>query len=60
MDRPPTILSKAQIEEKLYGWQEEIESNAIEVHVHHLRNKLGAGSIETVRGVGYRMGEPSC
>ena len=60
MGRPPTILSKAQIEEKLYGWQEEIESNAIEVHVHHLRNKLGAGSIETVRGVGYRMGEPSC
>lgn len=60
MDRPPTILSKTQIEEKLYGWQEEIESNAIEVHVHHLRNKLGAGSIETVRGVGYRMGEPSC
>lgn len=59
MDRPPAILSKAQIEEKLYGWQEEVESNAIEVHVHHLRNKLGAGSIETVRGVGYRMGEPS-
>jgi two-component system response regulator QseB len=60
MDRPPTVLSKSQIEEKLYGWQEEIESNAIEVHVHHLRSKLGVGAIETVRGVGYRMGAPPC
>jgi two-component system response regulator QseB len=56
MDRPGTVLSKSQIEEKLYGWQEEIESNVIEVHVHHLRNKLGTGVIETVRGLGYRMG----
>jgi two-component system response regulator QseB len=56
MDRPGTVLSKSQIEEKLYGWQEEIESNVIEVHVHNLRNKLGQGVIETVRGVGYRMG----
>jgi two-component system response regulator QseB len=60
MDRPRTILSKSQIEEKLYGWQEEIESNAVEVHVHHLRSKLGSSTIETVRGVGYRMGKPSC
>lgn len=56
MDRPGSILSKSQIEEKLYGWQEEIESNVIEVHVHHLRSKLGMNVIETVRGVGYRMG----
>lgn len=56
MDRPGTILSKIQIEEKLYGWQEDIESNTIEVHIHHLRAKLGSGSIETVRGLGYRMG----
>jgi two-component system, OmpR family, response regulator QseB len=52
-------LSKSQIEEKLYSWQEEIESNVVEVHVHHLRNKLGSGVIETIRGVGYRMGTPT-
>lgn len=57
MDRPGQILSKAQLEERLYGWQEEIESNTIEVHVHHLRNKLGPGVVETVRGVGYRLAE---
>jgi two-component system response regulator QseB len=55
MDRPGTILSKAQIEEKLYGWQEEVDSNTVEVHVHHLRNKLGSDFIETVRGIGYRV-----
>lgn len=57
MDRPGTILSKSQIEEKLYGWQEEIESNAIEVHIHHIRSKLGSDFIETVRGIGYRVAE---
>lgn len=56
MSYPGAILSKAQIEEKLYGWQEEIESNTVEVHIHHLRNKLGAGIIGTVRGIGYRLG----
>nr|WP_295466814.1 response regulator transcription factor [Mesorhizobium sp.] len=56
MERPGVILSKGQIEEKLYGWQEDIESNTVEVHVHHLRAKLGAETIETVRGLGYRMG----
>lgn len=59
MHRPDAILSKAQIEEKLYGWQEDIESNAIEVHVHNLRAKLGSDLIETVRGVGYKMGAQS-
>lgn len=59
MAHPRAILSKAQIEEQLYGWQEEIESNAIEVHVHKLRAKLGHGFIETVRGVGYRLAEAS-
>ncbi|WP_094463856.1 response regulator [Pannonibacter phragmitetus] len=54
---PGQILSKGQIEEKLYGWQEEIESNAVEVHIHHLRAKLGPGMIQTVRGIGYRLGE---
>lgn len=47
--------SRAQLEESLYGWQEEIESNAIEVHVSNLRKKLGAGLIKTVRNIGYVM-----
>lgn len=57
IDRPGQILSKAQLEERLYGWQEDIESNAIEVHVHNLRAKLGPGVVETVRGVGYRLSD---
>jgi len=57
IDRPGQILSKPQLEERLYGWQEEIESNTIEVHIHNLRAKLGPGIVETVRGVGYRMAE---
>ncbi|MGA0595905.1 response regulator [Enterovirga sp. CN4-39] len=55
MERPRVIRSKAEIEDRLYGWDEEIESNAVEVHVHHLRSKLGKEAIETVRGLGYRM-----
>jgi two-component system OmpR family response regulator/two-component system response regulator QseB len=47
------VLSRAQIEEQLYAWGEEIESNAVEVHIHHLRRKLFSGLIETIRGVGY-------
>ncbi len=47
------VLSRAQIEEQLYAWGEEVESNAVEVHIHHLRRKLFAGLIETIRGVGY-------
>jgi len=58
MESPTTIHSKQVLEDRLYGWQEEIESNTIEVHVHKLRAKLGAALIETVRGVGYRMGQP--
>ncbi|RXF75572.1 response regulator [Hansschlegelia zhihuaiae] len=57
MERRGAIASRAQIEDRLYGWQEEIESNAVEVHVHHLRAKLGREAIETVRGLGYRMGD---
>ncbi|MGH6760864.1 MAG: winged helix-turn-helix domain-containing protein [Phyllobacterium sp.] len=56
MTHPGQVVSKAQLEDKLYGWQEEVESNAVEVHIHHLRNKLGAGLIRTVRGIGYRLG----
>jgi two-component system response regulator QseB len=55
MDRPGTIRSKDKLEERLYGWQEEIESNTVEVHIHNLRSKLGRQVIETVRGLGYRM-----
>ena len=54
-ERPGLIQSRAQLEERLYGWQEDIESNAIEVHVHNLRQKLGRDVIETVRGLGYRL-----
>ena len=56
MERPGAIRSRADLEDRLYGWQEEVESNAVEVHVHHLRAKLGRDAIETVRGLGYRMG----
>jgi len=54
-ERPGVIRSRAELEERLYGWQEEVESNAIEVHVHNLRQKLGREVIETVRGLGYRL-----
>ncbi len=47
------VLSRAQLEEKLYAWGDEIESNAVEVHIHHLRRKLSPTLIETIRGVGY-------
>lgn len=57
LDRPGRILSRAQLEERLYGWQEDVESNAVEVHIHHLRAKLGRDAIQTVRGVGYRVAE---
>ena len=55
MERPGNILSRAQIEERLYGWGEEVESNAVEVHIHSLRRKLGTDYILNVRGVGYRV-----
>jgi DNA-binding response OmpR family regulator len=52
------VLSRAQLEQHLYDWGNEVSSNAIEVHVHHLRRKLPAGTIETVRGVGYVIHKP--
>ncbi|HDR9757812.1 TPA: response regulator [Burkholderia cepacia ATCC 25416] len=57
MQRPGAILSREQLEEALYGWQEEIESNALQVHVYNLRKKFGSDVIHNVRGVGYRIGE---
>jgi two-component system response regulator QseB len=53
LERPGRPLSRTQLEERLYGWGEEVESNAVEVHVHALRKKLGAHWIRTLRGVGY-------
>jgi two-component system response regulator QseB len=54
-DRPGAILSRAQLEERLYGWDEEIGSNAIEVYVHALRRKLDPAFIRNVRGLGYTL-----
>ncbi len=53
IDRPGAVLSRVQLEQHLYGWDEEIESNAVEVHIHNLRKKLGSELIRNVRGVGY-------
>jgi two-component system response regulator QseB len=55
LERPGRILSRAQLEDRLYGWGEEVESNVVEVHIHSLRRKLGAEFIRNVRGVGYRV-----
>ena len=57
--RPGLVLSRAQLEEKLYGWNDEISSNAIEVYIHGLRKKLGADLIRNVRGVGYMVPKSS-
>jgi len=58
MQRPGALLSRAQLEDKLYGWGEAVESNAVSVYVHQLRRKLGADFIGTMRGVGYFVGRP--
>lgn len=59
LEAPGTVVSKAHLEEKLYGWQEEIESNTVEVYIHMLRKKLGSDFIKNVRGVGYKVGNGS-
>ena len=53
LEHQGTALSRARLEENLYGWNEEIESNAVEVYIHNLRRKLGSELIRTIRGVGY-------
>ena len=49
------VLTKGQLEDKLYSWGHEVESNAIEVHIHNLRKKIGSNLIQTIRGVGYQF-----
>jgi len=56
-ENPQRVFNRAELEESLYGWGEGAESNTIDVHVHHLRKKLGPGVIKTIRGVGYRLGD---
>jgi two-component system, OmpR family, response regulator QseB len=55
LEHPGAVLGKSVLEERLYGWQEGVESNTVEVHIHRLRSKLGSSFIETVRGAGYRL-----
>ncbi|MVZ86774.1 response regulator [Burkholderia pseudomallei] len=57
MREPGAVISREQFEERLYSWGEEIESNAVQVHIPNLRKKLGHDTILTVRGVGYRIGD---
>ena len=57
-NRPGQVLPRSRLEESLYGWDEGVESNALEVHIHHLRKKLDSGLIKTVRGVGYKLEIP--
>ena len=56
MQRPGAVLSRQKLEESVYRWGDEVGSNAIEVHLHNLRKKLGSDAIRNVRGVGYRVG----
>ena len=53
--RPGIVFSRAQLEEKLYGWGQEVESNTVEVYIHNLRKKLGQQFIKNIRGVGYTV-----
>jgi two-component system response regulator QseB len=58
MQRPGAVLSREQLEDALYGWEREVGSNAVEVHLHNLRRKLGPDTIRNVRGVGYKVVQP--
>jgi two-component system OmpR family response regulator/two-component system response regulator QseB len=57
MQRPGAMLSRAQLEDRLYGWGDEVESNTVPVYIHQLRRKLGNDFIRTLRGVGYFLGD---
>jgi two-component system, OmpR family, response regulator QseB len=54
-NKPGQVLARGQLEESMYGWDDGVESNALEVHIHHLRRKLDSKLIKTVRGIGYRL-----
>ncbi len=56
LQNPGRVLSSEQLKDCVYGFSDEVESNALNVHIHHLRRKLGNGIVETVRGLGYRLG----
>ncbi|MGE8409670.1 MAG: response regulator [Pseudomonas sp.] len=56
LNNPGRVLSSEQLKDSVYGFSDEVESNALNVHIHHLRRKLGNGIVETVRGLGYRLG----
>lgn len=55
MENAGRVLTRSQLEQSLYGWRDEPDSNALEVHIHHLRKKLGSDTIRTLRGVGYTL-----
>jgi DNA-binding response OmpR family regulator len=57
LHQPGRVLTLAQVRDCLYGFEDNVESNAVNVHIHHLRRKLGSRIVETVRGIGYRLGE---
>jgi two-component system OmpR family response regulator len=59
LTRPGTILSRAELERQIYGWEDEVESNAVEFLIHAIRKKLGAMAIRNVRGVGWMVDHPS-
>lgn len=59
MESAGRILTRSQLETSLYGWSHNVDSNAVEVHIHNLRLKLGAETIKTVRGVGYTIAKPA-
>lgn len=58
LENPGAVLSREELEDRIYGWDEEIGSNAVEVHLHNLRRKLGTAWIKNVRGVGYKLVAP--
>lgn len=58
MENAGRVQTRNTLESRLYGWGEEVTSNALEVHIHHLRKKLGSEFIKTVRGVGYKVNQP--
>lgn len=60
MRNPGRVLTRSQLEEKLYNWDADVSSNAVEVHIHHLRKKLGSQFIRTLHGVGYTLGAAEC